>query len=77
MELDLIPLVGRAVLSKSLIHLSADRWGWVPSLLVAWPEATQHWRQPVSLMELMADSERPHTKEYFTELLLPVFLSSR
>ena len=32
-----------AELSKTLIHLSADGWGWVPSLLVLWPEATQHW----------------------------------
>ena len=28
--------------SKTLIHLTADGWGWVPSLLVVWPEATQH-----------------------------------
>ena len=33
-----------AVLSKTLIHLSADGWGCVPSLLVVWPEATQYWR---------------------------------
>ena len=32
-----------AELSKTLIRLSADGWGWVPSLLVVWPEATQHW----------------------------------
>ena len=32
-----------AELSKTLIHLTADGWGWVPSLLVVWPEATQHW----------------------------------
>ena len=30
-----------------------------------------------SLVGLMADSGRAHTKEYFPELLLPVFLSSR
>ena len=35
-----------AELSKTLIHLSADGWGWVPSLLVVWPEATQHWSLP-------------------------------
>ena len=35
-----------AELSKTLIHLSADGWGWVPSLLVVWPEATQHWNVP-------------------------------
>ena len=33
-------------LSKTLIHLTADGWGWVPSLLVVWPEATQHWSLP-------------------------------
>ena len=32
-----------AELSKTLIRLSADGWGWVLSLLVVWPEATQHW----------------------------------
>ena len=36
-----------ADLSKILIHLTADGWGWVPSLLVVWPEATQHWGLPV------------------------------
>ena len=25
------------------MHLTADGWGWVPSLLIVWPEATQHW----------------------------------
>ena len=29
-------------LSKTLISLSADGWGWVPSLLVLWPEVTEH-----------------------------------
>ena len=33
-------------LSKTLIHLTADGWGWVPSLLVVLPEATQHWSLP-------------------------------
>ena len=32
---------------------------------------------PGSLVELLADSGRAHTKEYFPELLLPVSLSSR
>ena len=62
-------------LSKTLIHLSADGWGWVPSLLVVWPEATQHWSLPGSLVWLMAESRRAHAKEYFPELLLPVSLS--
>ena len=35
-----------AGLSKTLIHLSAYGWGWVLSLLVVWPEATQHWSLP-------------------------------
>ena len=32
-----------AELNKTLIHLSADGWVWVPSLLVVWPKATQYW----------------------------------
>ena len=63
-----------AELSKSLIHLPADGWGWVPSLLFAWPEATQHWRLPGSLVRLMVNSGKVHAKEYFPELLLPVSL---
>ena len=53
MELGLVPLVGRAVsggvfrggceLSMTLGSLSADRWGCVPTLLIVWPEASQHW----------------------------------
>ena len=35
-----------AELSKTLIRLTADGWGWVPTLLVVWPEATQHWSLP-------------------------------
>ena len=35
-----------AGLSKTLIRLSADGWGWDPSLLVVWPEASQHWSLP-------------------------------
>ena len=61
--------------SKTLIYFSADEWGWVPSLLVVWPEATQHWSLPGSLVGLMVDSGRAQAKEYFPELLLPVFLS--
>ena len=33
-----LALVGKAVLSKSLIQLSADGWGYATSLLVVWPE---------------------------------------
>ena len=35
-----------AELSKTLICLSADGWGWVPSLLVVWPKATLHCSLP-------------------------------
>ena len=35
-----------AELSKTLIRLTANGWGCVPSLLVVWHEATQHWRLP-------------------------------
>ena len=34
-------------LSKILILLSANGWGCVPSLLVVWPEMTQHWNLQV------------------------------
>ena len=54
-ELGLLPLVGRAIsrgvfrggygLRKALSSLSADGWGYVPALLVVWPEASQHWSQ--------------------------------
>ena len=37
------PLLWWAELSKTLICLSAGGWGWVPSLLVVWPEVSQHW----------------------------------
>ena len=36
-------VVGRHMFSKTLICLSADGWGCIPSLLVVWPEGTQHW----------------------------------
>ena len=43
-------LVERAMLSKSLIQLSADGWGCAPSLLVVWPEVSQSWiLQPINL----------------------------
>ena len=35
-----LALVGRALLSKALIQLSVDEWGYSPSLVVVWPEAT-------------------------------------
>ena len=38
-----LALVGRALLSKALIQLSADGWGYSPSLVVVWPEASKPW----------------------------------
>ena len=35
--------MGRTLLSKALIKLSADEWGCTPSLVVVWPEATEPW----------------------------------
>ena len=58
-----------AELNKTVIWLSADEWGWVLSLLVVWPEVTQHWSLPSSLVGLMADSGWAHAKEYFPQLL--------
>ena len=39
-------MLWRSELCKTLIHLTVDGWGWVPSLLVVLPEATQHWSLP-------------------------------
>lgn len=36
-----LALVDRAFLSKALIRLSVNGWGFTPSLVVFWPEATQ------------------------------------
>ena len=36
-----LALVGRALLSKALIQLSAKGLGCIPSLIVVWPEGTQ------------------------------------
>ena len=33
-----LALMGRALLSKALIQLSADGWGCAPSLVIVWPE---------------------------------------
>ena len=38
-----LALVGRDLLSKALIQLSADDWGCTPSLVFVWPEETQPW----------------------------------
>ena len=51
-ELGLVPLVGRAMsrcmsrddfgLRTTLGSLSVDGWGYGPTLLVVWPEVSQH-----------------------------------
>ena len=38
-----LALMGRALLSKALIQLSADGWSYIPSLIVVWPKKTQPW----------------------------------
>ena len=38
-----LALVGRETLRRSLIQLSADGWGYAPSLLVVLPEVNQSW----------------------------------
>ena len=37
-----LALMGRALLSKALIQLSADGWDCIPPIVV-WPEVTQPW----------------------------------
>ena len=41
-ELNLVPLMDRIFLQNNLGSLSADVWNCVPTLLVVWPEASQH-----------------------------------
>ena len=55
--------------SKTLICLSADVWGCVPSLLVVWPEVTQHWSLQAKA------SGRAYTNKYIPDLLLPLLLA--
>ena len=38
-----LALVGRTILSKTLIQLSAGGWSCSLSLLIVWPEMTQSW----------------------------------
>ena len=48
-------LVGRALLSKSLIQLSADGWGCVSSLMVVWPGVLE----PIgSMVRLLANFKK-------------------
>ena len=78
-ELDLDPLVCMAMssgvsrdgcgLTMTLGSLSADGWGCVPTLLVVWAEASQHWSlQTVGWGQVSVPRrhhvERAHAKEY-------------
>ena len=63
-------LVGRALLSKALIQLSADDW--VPSLVVVCPEVTQPWGLRGSMEPLMVNSKRAYANKDLSGLLLPV-----
>jgi len=42
-------------LRKTLSSLSDDEWGYIPALLIVWPEAPQHW----SLMSSVSCSVMP------------------
>ena len=64
-------LEGRAVLSKTLIQLSADGWGCTPSLLV-WPEVTQSWSLLASIVGLLVTSKWTYTEMHLPGRLLPL-----
>ena len=57
-----LALLGRALLSKTLIHLSADEWGYVPFLLIVWSESIHPWGLPGSMIGLMANSRSAYVK---------------
>ena len=59
-----LALVGRALLSKALIQLSADGCGSTPSLVVVCP-----------MVGLMANSKRVYANRDLPGLLLPVPVS--
>ena len=61
-----LALVGRVLLNKALIQLSADGWGCAPSLVVVWPEATQSW----GLQALWESFKRAYAKGDLPGLLL-------
>ena len=66
-------LVGRALLSKSLIQLSADKWGCYSSLLVVWPDSVLG--SIDSMVGLMGTSKRTYANTCLPGLRLPVPLS--
>ena len=82
-KLDLVPLIDRDVfrggcgLRTTLGSLSTDRWG--STLLVVWPEVSQHWSlQAVRWGQLSVPKWPPgrvHAKEYTLEPLSPVEIS--
>ena len=66
-----LALVGRAMLTKILIKISAGEWGCVSWLV--WGNPTL--RSTRSTVELMVDSKRAYTNEHLPRLLLPLSLS--
>ena len=70
-----VELTVAVVLSKTLIHLTVDGWGWVPSLLVVLPEATQHWSLPGLFGGANDRLWGGSCQGVLPELLLPVSLS--
>ena len=69
---ELTALMGRALLSKALIRLSADGWSDIPSLIVAWPKETQPWGY--SRAGLVATSKRAYTMGDLAGPWLSMFL---
>ena len=61
-----LALVGRALLSKALIQLPGNGWGYTPCLFLVWPEATH----PCGV-GLMVTSKRTYVKGDLPRLLLP------
>ena len=66
-----LALVGRAMLTKIVIKLSAGEWGCVSWL--AWGNPTL--RSTRSTVELMVNSKRAYTNGHLPRLLLPLSLS--
>ena len=63
--------MGRTLLSKALVQLSADEWGCAPSLVVVWPEATQALGSVASMAGLVVASQRAYATRGLPRLLLP------
>ena len=67
----------RALLSKALIQLPANGWGFSLFLLIVWPEATQPWGLLGHVVGLMVSSKRIYTQGHLPGLLPPVTTSRR